>query len=227
MHYELRSWRALPGDRLTFISWALLSSYAGEKQCIKNPKLPAGLKLSQREEWLKGNQDELSSFKLENKARLTVLVSGTLRGFRKCAPALRDTIITPNSPADETVQLIISTYDRNDCGGSFHTHGLGPGARAVTSTFLKAYEWNGVHAVAHMESYLRIEEIRRLYPKNVHPVFVRYHSQFFLRSRAMLTATAKHGNGGEDRIFIVLRPDARLFGRYSGNRLRLRHERIR
>lgn len=209
MHYELRSSRVATTG---FTSWALLSPPLTEHHpCVKSPKLPPGLKLTPREEWLQSKQDELRSLTSTHRNKITILVSGTLRGFRKCIPALRETIITPSLLLGQPVQLIISTYDRNDCGGSFHTHGLGPEARPVTSNVSKAYQWNGVRTVVHVESYMRIEDIKRLHPKQIHPVFVRYHSQFFLRSRAMRAATEADS---AERIFVVLRPDAYLFGRW-------------
>jgi hypothetical protein len=213
MHYEVRSSKTTRPPVTGFTSWVMVGPDA-HGRCSKFPSLPPSLKLTPREQWLQGKQDDMSSIPVVQHAPVTVLISGTLRGFRKCIPALRETIITPNLP----VQLVVATYDRNDCGGSAHTHGLGLTASPVHPNFWKAYEVNGVHPVVHIESHQHIDDIKKMHPRNIHPVFVRYHSQFFLRQHAMRTATESIVSDAE-RIFIVLRPDAYLYGRWRFYRI--------
>ena len=214
MHYELRSQKVTPRSRrsagMRFTSWSIVRSQTYKAlTCSKTPRLPPGFSLSPREQWLQGNHEVTDgSGQVLQHAALNVLISGTLRGFRKCAPTVHDTLIRANSP----VQVFISTYDHNDCGGSIDTHGLGLHPRPLHRSFWQAYETNEVRPVAHVEPISRIEQLKQMHPASIHPVFVRYHSQFFLRHLAMHEATA--ARDANNSIFILLRPDAHLFGRW-------------
>jgi hypothetical protein len=213
-HYHLRSSNAIRAP-FPLNSWVLVNR-SRESSCSSKPRGPRSSIHTPREKWLlfprqrAGPRSRAGAI-----APLTVLISGTLRGYRKCAPSLYTTVLVPN----HVQRLAVSTYDQTDCGTSSFGHfGLGK-ARNVSSSFASVYSFAGTSVTAHIEPTSRIEDLKHMHSKATPPVFIRYHSQFLLRSLAWRDGTlATPREESANRIYVLTRPDAHLFGEWSFTR---------
>lgn len=148
--------------------------------------------------------------------RVTLLISGTLRGFSQCARTIVNSLAKPNMPK---VNLVISTYSKNDCGGS-SGHGIGTNSKDVHIDAVKfAFALKGLPVVLSNESTTHIDSFFTQYRQRPYSIFapsvnrgalVRYTSQFYLRHRAWEMSSAS-----ESDVIILTRPDACIYGRWT------------
>lgn len=211
MHFETRSARRIDGFTT---SWKRAQRSAA---CGRQVPPVQHLQFSAREKWLlKMRSAKIDSeawahtSELEN-APVTLLVSGTLRGFRVCARTLYSAFVFPNA----RVHIALSTYDQTDCMSHGYEDGLGPDALRVNPDFSTAYNFEGVQTAFHMAPASTINRFRRMHKFPVDPVIVRYQSQFWLRSKAWETAIRLHSTDEDERVYVVVRPDACFYGSIS------------
>lgn len=163
-----------------------------------------------------------ASLKSTTAANVSLLLSGTLRGYVRCSRSAARALIEPNTP---NVRLTLVTYDKNDCGGSAG-HGLGVSARPIDLPRTRAaYSFGSTPVLVHNASAAQIDHFFHIYRRrpNLNTIFttsvdrgaaVRYQSQFYLRHLASKLSRAS----GSD-VVVLTRPDARLFGSWKIRRV--------
>lgn len=227
MPYELRSGRKLQGVHPPS-SWLFHRRRSPSAVCLRQPS-DVRTNESPRERWrrqymvrhMPQHVRPADHTFLQNVSmlRLTLLISGTLRGFHRCAPTIVNVLAKPNMPE---VSLVLSTYSKNDCGGS-SGHGLGMNARDVHIDEAKsAFSLKGLSVVVSNQSTKRIQDLFVDYRRRPYSIFaptvaqgsvIRYTSQFYLRHRAWGMSPAKSD------IVVLTRPDALMYGKWVARRI--------
>ena len=147
MPYELRSGVILYGVKPPS-SWLLRrNSVPDRRHCTVRP-IDSRPNETPRERWLRQHELDLDV------VNVSLLVSGTLRGYLTCSKRIARALVDPNPLA---VTMTVVTYDKNDCGGS-SGHGLGMNAQSID-----------------------INTVRSTFGFKDLPLLVRYQSQFYLR----------------------------------------------
>lgn len=220
MPYEIRSGRTLQGVRPP-ASWLFHRHGHHTAECTKQP-LDMRPNESPRELWRKQHMtkhirlaDHTPLLNMSSMLRCTLLISGTLRGFRQCAHTIVDSLAKPNMPG---ANLVVSTYNKNDCGGS-SGHGLGMNAKDVhIGEAESAFAWKGLPVVVWNESTTRINSFFTEHRQRPYSIFapavdraalVRYTSQFYLRHRAWEMSSASRSD-----LVVLTRPDACIYGKW-------------
>ena len=224
MPYEMRSNRTIQGVRPP-ASWLFHRHGHQTAECSKQP-LDMRPNESPRELWRKKHVAEHIGFENHTFMRntsmlhLTLLISGTLRGFRQCARTIVTSLAKPNIPG---TNLVVSTYSKNDCGGS-SGHGLGFHAKDIHIDEIEpAFALKGLPIKVINESTTRINKLFMQHRQRPYFIFapavdrgalVRYTSQFYLRHRAWQTSPTLKNN-----VIILTRPDACMYGKWIARQM--------
>lgn len=182
MLYELRRGELMAGLLRPVASWRLHRTRRPTMRgCSSSPVDVSQKELTLRERWLRtherGTGGSLSGDRVAGQLvstqygpkvpsrlpppshvplpKLTILVSGTLRGYRTCAPTLHKGLVEPNLPQ---VALHVTTYDLNDCGGGQVAERLGGKPLPVGLDAIDSFRW------ARQESWSLPRRLQR--PKN-------------------------------------------------------------
>ena len=145
---------------------------------------------------------------------VSLLASGTLRGYLHCSRSIVRVLVQPNMPG---VALTVATYDKNDCGGS-SGHGLGLHTQSVDMRMARAaFAFKHLPVLVYNESTTRIDDFFHTYRQHPHlNIFsqavhrgaaVRYQSQFYLRHLAWKLSQSTYTD-----VVVLFRPDACMFG---------------
>lgn len=208
MHYELRSGVVLHGAKPPF-SWLIRrNSVPDQRYCSVRP-IDSRPNETPRERWLRQHKLDL------NVVNVSLLVSGTLRGYLTCSKRIARALVDPNPLA---VTMTVVTYDKNDCGGS-SGHGLGMTAQSIDiNTVRSTFGFKDLPLLVYNMSARQIDRffhMNRNLPNIFHNTvdrgaMVRYQSQFYLRYLAW-----KFSKSSSTDAVVSLRPDAYMYGMWK------------
>ena len=216
MLYELRSGVVLYGVKPPS-SWLLRRALVPDlRYCTIRP-IDLRPNETPRERWLRQHELELDV------VNLSLLVSGTMRGYLRCSKRIARALVDPNPIA---VTMTVITYDKNDCGGS-SGHGLGLNAQSIDiNTVRSTYGFPNLPLRVYNKSTRQIDKFFHM-NQNQPNIFdravdrgamVRYQSQFYLRYLAWKLSTSSYTDA-----VVSLRPDSYMYGRWKIRRVR-QHE---